>query len=62
MGGRLAWMSSKDNIKARENVQATWTDIKQHNLWEASGFTEKDGNADTAKASWTFWSGKESCI
>lgn len=55
-------MSSKDNIKARENVQATWTDIKQHNLWEASGFTEKDGNADTAKASWTFWSGKESCI
>lgn len=44
-------MSSKENIKAREKVQATWADIKQDNLWEASRFTEKDENADTAKAS-----------
>lgn len=44
-------MPSKESIKARENVQATWADINQDNLWEASGFTEKDGNADTAEAS-----------
>jgi len=44
-------MGSKSNIETREKVHATWADIKQDNLWEASCFTEKDETADVAKAS-----------
>lgn len=44
-------MNSKQNIKARGKVQATWVNFKQSNLWEASCFTEKGENADIAKAS-----------
>lgn len=41
-------------------MQAARADIKQDNLWEASRFTEKDGNADSAKASQLFRKGEES--